>query len=323
MNTTDFTIKPGCIVQLDDLISYVSNVRSAKWLFVSHPYPITLKFELSPFLMENLVNAKMVALWNIGCSWTQISVLMQHFRILNGSCPRVQNNSDVFDDLQNDRSPLLSIDSGLLLLDWTPVEDETDIMKYASGPKYTPDDTLQPLPGMETVTCLVIVLHPYNYPIELTLPSVFQDNLWPELLYLQLHGIHFNVSNILKLRETAPRLNYLKVSLTSGIIPDVVWTFDWDSLPWRTGFVYLPPINQIDLKGKLGINKIPPFKFLYDIESRLENCPKKNYIQVDLSNNALTSLEYFVFAFDTNTYTDINLSHNNLTSPCYVWNYPA
>ena len=64
--------------------------------------------------------------------------------------------------------------------------------------------------------------------------------------YLQLYIHNFNLIHILALNKTVPKLMYLEISVPFSSIPNVVWTFDRDSLPLKTGFVAL------NLHGKQG-----------------------------------------------------------------------
>ena len=80
----------------------------------------------------------------------------------------------------------------------------------------------------------------------------------------------FTASDISTLKEIVPKLHYLKLCIVSHRVPDIVWTFDWNSLPLRTGFVVkyetkwnVPNNLTLDMKGKIRSGQIPPVHFYY------------------------------------------------------------
>ena len=133
---------------------------------------------------------------------------------------------------------------------------------------------------------------------------------------------YLHLDNILVLNTTAPNLSYLKLYVPIDNIPDIVWTFDWDILPWRTGFVavYEPEIFcteflKLDVSSKINSKKIPPIMF-YDAGSRYFLCFQnvELNLEVDFSQNELVSMGYFQFTFARDFNIHLNFSHNELTS---------
>ena len=156
-----------------------------------------------------------------------------------------------------------------------------------------------------------------------TVPRAVTSHLWPELKYLELEVTDFNVTHVELLKKVAPKLSYLKLYVPFDNIPDVIWTYDWDSLPWKVGFVAVhtdPPDMcdenlDLDLRETILSYKIPPIHF-YDSVDRSGTC--NNYVKlnlnVDFSHNNLDSLGYFQFTFGEKFNIKLHISHNNLTS---------
>ena len=86
----------------------------------------------------------------------------------------------------------------------------------------------------ENITSLVLKSGmPYNI---YAFPRVLHQCRWPELRYIEIWTNYILPHDILALQKTVPKLTNLKLFVPSKDIPDVVWTIDWDSLHWRTGF---------------------------------------------------------------------------------------
>ena len=193
---------------------------------------------------------------------------------------------------------------------------------------------MQPFPGLETVTSLNFKLFadsqfyiPNSFPPKnRTLPSLLKTYFWPELTYLELDLTDFTISDVNTLKETVPKLNYMKINMLAHQVPDIVWTFNWNFLPWRTGFVIFPiftfteialnmQILALDLKGKIQTGQIPPVHISYDVNAFVWHLvlgyKKVTVLHVDFSNNGLYSLGHFWIMTDNrNIYQ--NFSHNNL-----------
>ena len=190
---------------------------------------------------------------------------------------------------------------------------------------------LLPLPGFETLTSLILRRYHMIYfgrqrhfhwsEYNGTFPTVLFDYLWPELRYLEVYVNYFNTTQVKLLKESTPKLKYLKLCMDADSIPDAVWTFDWNSLPWKTGIVAFFTYDQStqapfiwNLRSKITSRKIPPLLlsvyWLYketDIMIDLD-------ADIDFSQNGLTSLGFLSFSLN---YFEIiqlslNLSHNNL-----------
>ena len=134
-----------------------------------------------------------------------------------------------------------------------------------------------------------------------------------------------NLNNILVLNKTATKLHYLKLWFNISNIPDFVWTFDWDSLPWRTGFIFLfyqAPGNftrkfKLVSENKTESPTIPPVHFFYGYgvikqigNKHIDRHPLHEYL--DFSYNRLESLGYFQATLISNMKLKLNFSHNNL-----------
>ena len=248
---------------------------------------------------------------------------MQHFHIKNTHTPVVNSNKDVYDDLTS----VARFDTtGLKLLAWSPVsENKTDrqisdsVRGSLSGTKSNAEASsgkhLFPLPGMETVTSLVLhegtireksvwelppIMMENMFARNITIPRVLQDYLWPELSYVELEVTDFMLTDILALNITVPNLSYLKLYVPFGAIPEIVWTFDWDSLPWSTGFVVVyseladlctENVN-LNLANRITSHQIPPIHF-YDAVNRYYTCL---YIQFHLDID-FSEKRYGIFGF--------------------------
>ena len=195
---------------------------------------------------------------------------------------------------------------------------------------------LLPLPGMETIKTLVMhkgimrengdssppVIMTNLFEDNTSVPHVLQTHLWSELEHLELVVSYLDLDHILILNKTAPKLSYLKLYVPFDNIPEIVWTYDWDLLPWRTGFiaVYEPKILcteslKLDMSSKIESKKIPPINF-YDAGSRYYICLQnlELNLEVDFSQNELISMDHFQFTFGRDFNIHLNFSHNKLTS---------
>ena len=160
-----------------------------------------------------------------------------------------------------------------------------------------------------------------------TFPRVFQKNMWPELSYLEVAVKHLNLTHILALKETAPKLSYLKLWIPLEKIPGFVWTFDWDSLPWKTGFIAMKENTEtitLDVQGKITSKKIPPM----NIFGRNLHLQKASEINLDFSQNRLTSLNYIHFTIDCYRLSEFmhinfNLSQNNFKTVRFLSGFRA
>ena len=275
---------------------------------------ISVKFYVKPSqtLLRNPPHVKDIFLgWSpiSSWSWSQISILMQHFRIVNNSFPVPTSNQEVVEDLKVFDNKA----TGLIVLgttDWTfygennintslGTSQEGDLLRETS---VNQTKLLSALPGMETLNCLVI--HSASSVFS-SFPSVLQQYKWPELRYLELYVKNFNLTLILALNKTAPKLTFLKLHVTPEEIPDILWMFDWKSLPRRIGVIvfqsYSGPVRlPMDL---ISSKKTPPI----NLHIEVEEC------DMDMSGNGLTSLGYIQFVLEYGCLC-INLSHNNFKS---------
>ena len=308
---------------------------------------LQVRFEPSQTLLDEPLILQEVTLKNLQCSWRQVYLLMQHFRINNTYHPVVNSNDDVYNDLTS----VARFDTtGLRLLAWSPsVIMNNKITNQISDPVHgsLPDTKsstefplethLFPLPGMDTVTSLVFhegiireksdtgrelppIMMENMFARNITIPWVLQEYLWPELRYVELEVTDFRLVDILVLNTTVPNLNYLKLYIPFGAIPEIVWTFDWDSLPWRTGFVAVyseladlcTENVELNLTHRITSHQIPPIHF-YDAVNRYYTCPYIQFhLDIDFSDNGMESLGYFQFTFWEDFNIRLNLSKNNL-----------
>ena len=255
-----------------------------------------------------------------GMPWTQLGSLMRHFH-LNSTYPQPQNNQQVMEQLGIGRVQGLELqynnDIG--------TEADDDHSDGSGDFEFNDDDDdrnntdstepLRTIRGLDTVNSLMLGIPPFAFYLD-GIPTVLQDYLWPELRYLRLCVKHFNSTQILSLKETAPKLNYLELWVYADNIPDAVWMFDWDSLSWRTGFYVEDGWGtSLDLRGRISLHKIAPIYLYLDSSNSIFN--------IDLSENGLTSLDYIKFSY---RYLDIyglvdnqgditfKLDHNRLRS---------
>ena len=178
-----------------DFLQLYSHVDSSKHLFVNP----------STEMMHNPARVKHVYVMNT-ISWTQLGLLMQHFILINNTYPQPKNNQQVFDVL---KSRTWEDDQGLLLPVWPEADDERNYTAFSDG-------SLRPMPGMENINSLM-VYNRVNY-----IPVVFQLHLWPEIRYLYLSVKMLNATQILALKETAPKLKYLELQFDPDDISNLV-----------------------------------------------------------------------------------------------------
>ena len=262
-----------------------------------------LQVSHSTAMLSNPVHLKLVWVfsWYANVSWAHIQLLMRHFRLEDNWFPQPANNLQVMEQLKSHILP-----EGLYL--YLP-SFEIEIVSDSQT------DPLPALLGLETVNSLelgcnsVSDLHVF--------PLILQRHYWPELRYLALYFMrNINLTEIFGLKKTASKLNYLKLSFRYDI-PDSVWTFNWDSLPWRTGFrVFDFSGTTLYLRGKITSGKVPPINIFF-------SSTKSPAVDIDLSQNKLTSLGYIMFTFsysensrwvDYNTDVTFKLDHNKLKS---------
>ena len=330
----------------------------------------------SESLLNNPNHIKKVHIYSVYApmSWTNISLLMQHFCIINDKFPQPKTDWEVFEELKDPWKSLTST-QGLALTLHTYNDDDSradigdsdnnrngseseyninneinhsqktsyvddlinDTQRISStglesnsygGIPYVPARELNSLAGLKKVNSLVF--YPGQYSGDY--PSVLQQYLWPELRYLEIIVKDVNLTQILALKRTAPKLNYLNIVIHIGNIPDFVWTFNWDSLPWRTGFVfpfYCKPRNFTERFRMIPENKakpmiIPPVHFHYAFSVLIQiNDPKvyHNALQIDrrplnqyldFSYNQLESLGFFQVTLISSMNLYLNFSHNSL-----------
>ena len=352
-NTDQGNNSTKCTLRLDDLIPYFNSPKSSlgirydkrKYVDIAHEIeinnlrtskvaylrkPIILEFEISPLLIQNPVRLRELTLRYIACSWAQLTVLMQHFYIHGNWYPSPSTKQEVFNDLKVTQTNTI-VHKGLQLQDWFPVDEKIGDDQIVQ--EYVFESGLTPLIGMEKIDSLVlhlftraiysqfdlIIQNPtsYLFPRSTTfrIPEVLQNYIWPELKYLELDITDFNITEILKLRDAAPNLKYLKFYFPYGIIPDAVWTIDWNMLPWKTGFIYMAQnILLLDLISKVIKYDPPPIHFLFRQKYYSFSCNKKKNLFVDLSNNQLTNRDYFHFSFETEYDLHLNFSNNDFLS---------
>ena len=100
-------------------------------------------------------------------------------------------------------------------------------------------------------------------------------------------------------------------------IPDIVWTFDWDSLPLRTGFIvydhHYNDTGRLDLMQKIKSHEIPPVHFHYGngIVNQIyyDKTQKPSQQYLDFSHDDLESLGYLEATLTENISLLLNLSH--------------
>ena len=246
----------------------------------------------SQILLKNPPHVKDVHITSLHAhfSWSQISLLIRHFPIANNTFPQPKTNQKVFEDL-HPFSYMADDIQGLRLL--LPTYDDI-------SPEVINDNDELETDLRITLNCLVLGDDKETFPL------VLQRKIWPQLRYLQLYIHNFNLTHILTLNKTVPKLTYLEIWVPFSSIPDAVWTFDWDSLPFRTGFLALNSDEDtgymVNVRDKIKSYKIPPINFYSRGNQRIE---------IDLSYNELESLGYLrIELFSYNLF--LNISHNNL-----------
>ena len=247
----------------------------------------------------------------VACSWAQLTVFMQQFCISGNRYPTPLTNAEVYVDVKDAKLNTTSRrDWGLQFYVWFPVNTKIDDVHIIQ--EYDSQAGFKPLIGMENITSLVLHLFtqvPYVlptsildsigiFPETIRIPDVLKDYLWPELEYLELDVTEFNITDMLKLKNTAPKLKYLKLYLNRGTIPEALWTTDWNKLPWKTGIILWGKsdhVSVLDLADRITMDIVPPIHFLFLHSYTPDHFTKSRKLIVDLSNNHLTSSWIFSF----------------------------
>ena len=335
--------KLRCIIQLKQLVPYFTTYFKKRVTSVTFSGPngdvnnqkLTVEFESSTVLLHRRYSVRNLTVRKLQCSWQQLSTLARHFKVEDNYFPTVSENSDVYTDLE------LTVNfnvQGLKLLTWSlPDDEKTDEQNLSTVGTENVEEPISPMEGMETIASFVlhygVIEHnEYSFPPvsmlnmfrdNYTVPKVLTSHLWPELKYLELEVTEFNVTHVELLKKNVPKLNYLKLYVPFDNIPDVIWTYDWDLLPWRVGFVAVHTDPQdicdenldLDLRNTIVFHRFPPVHF-YDSVQRRGTC--SNYVKlnlnVDFGHNNLDSLGYFQFTFGDKFNIKLDISHNNLTS---------
>ena len=323
-----------CTLRLDDLVPHLNTyIEVSSLQIIYYPteldgtlyHPMTLEFEESPILLQSPVRLKDLSFLFVECSWDQLTVFMQHFYFFENVYPSPSTDEQVYDDIKDAKLNTTSRpDWGLQFYVWFPVDtqiEDTHILQ-----EYDSQSGLKPLVGMENINSLVLHLFtkvPYLttiidfsiFPETIKIPAVLKDYLWPELEYLELSVTDFNITDILELENAAPKLKYLKLYFSHGIIPEAVWTIDWRMLPWRTGIIFWGKsghVSVLDLTDRKTMDSVPPVHFLFLHSKIPDHFTRRRKLIVDFSNNHLTSLKYFHFSCDVDYDIHLNFSHNNL-----------
>ena len=338
--------------------------------------PITGSIYIKPSesLLKNPAYIKRVFVYSIyaGISWTNISLLMQHFHMVSNTFPEPRTDQVVFEELKDPWNSATNTE-GLFLALHTYNDDDSFLRndcehefnanyKRNNSKTTSHDDELlndsqrnfstgfksylhvgntnttevmdnsmrqfNSLPELDKVNSLVLGLglYPDDYPL------VLQQYLWPELRNLLIQVKDVNLTQILDLKRTAPKLNCLSLGFHMGNIPDFVWTFDWDSLPWKTGFAFVFYHKPRNFTGKFRLisgsktepSIIPPVNFYYAFSVltqisyshtthkalQIDRSPLYHYL--DFSHNRLETLGYFQATLINNMNLYLNFSHNNL-----------
>ena len=125
---------------------------------------------------------------------------------------------------------------------------------------------LLPLPGFETLTSLILRRYHMIYfgrqchfhwsEYNGTFPTVLFDYLWPELRYLEVYVNYFNTTQVTLLKESTPKLKYLKFCMDADSIPDAVWNFDCNPCHGRRELLpssRMPNLHEPHLYGTLEV----------------------------------------------------------------------
>ena len=291
-----------CIIDLEDIVPYFS-------------HPVTYFILKSSIPSQTLVSnpANLTRADTMSIDANQLSILMKNFNITALLYTKLATNSDVYSNIQYldkfGKKPEMMQGLWLTLIPHIRFEPLLPFLGLEGtttevDPNERNTSSLIHYPDLETLN--------FNQDFKLKFPCILRTYLWPELCYLKLTLKYFNLNHVMDLRLIAPKLNCLKLYIHNNISSDATWSFDWDSLPWKTGFVLLQNVTciqrlTINLRSRIKSHYIPTIHFCYGNKDR-----QLLSLNMDLICNQLGSLGYLQI---TISYIDIylNFSHNNLS----------
>ena len=282
-------------MKMDDIAAWLNLNKSIQavsiWAHEDKPIRESIYIKSSESFLNSPAHVKQV--WvdsdHAFMSWTNVSLLMQHFCIISNTFPQPRTDQDMFVELKDPYKSTLSTQGFLLTVityndedSWAEVDNDNDrndsnseetkqinVSLKPNNNQQLPIDA-QSIPNSaqdkdfyrgnftnvsETGLMTNPVIRPLHSIPELEIvsslmfnklmddfPPVLRSHIWPELCYLYLYVKNIKSIDIVALNKMAPKLNYLILWIPIANIPDFVWTFDWDLLPWRTGLIF--PCNQ-------------------------------------------------------------------------------
>ena len=303
-----------CTLSLDFLIPYLDTGITSLEIFgflTKKSDPIIVEFEESPFLIQNPLPLRGLSFKLVSFSWAQLTVFMQHIYL--SPLPTARTHNDTIISLAFPSLVAAEFNTSLYLNSWLPFDTKIEDAHILN--EYDSHAGLKPLIGMEKIDFFTLNLFLPDHPVSFKIPAVLQNYLWPELKYLEIDVTDFNITDILNLRDTAPKLEYLSLNFIVDLVPETVWTIDWNMLPWTTGFSYLSKnyyVVLLDLANKVTMDVVRHIAFTFSYIVRPKYCTRRRNLFIDFSNNQLTSLENIHFYCNAHYNIHLNFSHNSL-----------
>ncbi len=159
-----------------------------------------------------------------------------------------------------------------------------------------------------------------------SVPPSLRHQVWPNLEYLELQLSNLTEESLIELNTSLPSLKYLKIYLiwnceTYNPLPEVLTSFNWNSLCWRTGVILvcfskedklerntLKPSATLDFLNKTSpTDMVPTEVYMYKENTH----PFAVYI--NMSYKGLKDLPDITFNMHAH-FINLNLSRNNIKS---------
>ena len=359
----------SCDLEVDELLPFFNNQsRGIDNLTIVFPASslqknIQVEFEPSITLINNPVTLQTVFLCGLNLTWSGLFLFMQHFNIIAIHYPFIipelphnlvenplqglkMEGCKLVDDI------IISDDGGnLILKSKLQNKQRKKIMDgVASMTVKNSHDFVEieySISAKDNITSLVLndgylskndesdVWQFHNmFVSNKTIPNILLIYNWPMLRYLELDLTYLDLTQIITLNKTTPKLDYLQLYLPMNCFPDFLWNFDWNSLSYKLLLVALST-NQNDQSSWNDIDitfeqKIDPSKehmfqlnfpiiTFYDFRPRDVSRKDRDYFaNVDLSYLDLwyTSLTLKIL-IQPGFILKLNMSHNDFKSSIF------
>ena len=285
---------------------------------------------------------------NLACDWSCFSTLLQHVRIsksaTRGNLPK--DNEGVANDLNTHHHVQ---QKGLYLWNWWESEDSYSQGNFSLQAKQSiglfyiksliiHQDVILPVPkGVLNGVCknACIPKSSLNFKVAgcymgqaKEVPPSLRKQKWPNLEYLELQLSNLTGDSLMELNTSLPALKYLKLYLTwncetsgDNSLPDVLTSFNWKSLHWKSGVVLMCSSKK-DVSETKGETLIRSSTLRFLNRTAQENVApiqvymyKENVhpfvVNIDMTYKGLRDLSQVTFDMHTH-FIKLNLSRNNI-----------